>query len=87
MAVSSPSRAFFQDSLDGEPRFVGNETFHEVLAHDLVFGVSGQTGGCLVPLVDEAVGIDSDDWGVGGINETDQVLCRVLLLGACRGQG
>ena len=58
-----------EDGLDGDLEIVGDELLHEAVAHDLLGGVPDEAHGTLVPHVYLAIDVDTEDGGVGGIDE------------------
>ena len=59
---------------------LGDELLHQRLAHDIGLGVTRDAGGTLVPLIDQASGVDAENGGIGRIDQLGQVLCNLSLL-------
>ena len=60
--------------------FVCNELQNKVFPEDFSLGETGQASGRLIPFVDATMGIDSNDGGIGCIDQTDQIFRAVFLL-------
>ena len=48
---------------------LGNELLHQILANDFIHGVTNQFSGTLIPDIYSSVRVDTEDRGVGGINQ------------------
>ena len=48
---------------------LGNELLHQILANDFIHGITDQFSGTLIPDIYSTVRVDTEDGGVGGINQ------------------
>ena len=64
-----PREGLIEHGLDGRLEVVGDEILHEGPSHDLLGAIPDQTARTLVPNVDTAERIDTEDGGVGRVDE------------------